>query len=187
MSSPSYVSAVINGTKRKRVKTPSPEKKNDETDFDYKTSQTSLSKFDPESSRWSVRKRRAKAVAKSQAIVSKKPDPLFDDELPVNVGCQTVLSQNVLNENDLIRHYIKVAHDERVAKNKFRSALRKEAKVTEFLTDSMSTCLEICKTGMEKVRASFDEFPRSSFSGKMTQTEYNVFLISYKAHSDTRL
>ena len=177
MSSPSYVSAVINGSKRKRVQSPSPEKKNDEHEFDVKTSQTSLSTFDPESKRWSTRKRRSKVVAKSQANVSSKPAPLFDDELPANVGCQTELSQNVLNENELIRHYINIANDERVAKNKFRSALRKEAKVTEFLTDSITVCLEICENGMKKVQASFDAFPRSSFSGEMSQSQVNVKIL----------
>ena len=191
-----FAGAVINSTKRKRSESPSPSILNtpspirveriisDEPEYDYRTSKTCLSEVNPDSQRWTNRKRSAKAVSKSKSALSSRPAPIFDDELPISVGCQTILSQTVLEENALIAHYIDLANDERKRFNKERrekvklvKLLEKESRVTNVLSDSITKCLEICQSGIMDVQELDRTFPKCSFAGQLTQTEVNVKIL----------
>lgn len=196
-STQSFAKVVINSTKRKRSESPSSPLLNTPSPirvdhgpagYDYNTSKTGLSQFDPESQRWTNRKRSSKTIAKSKSTVASRPDPLFDDKMPPSVfnsiGCQTILSQTVLEENALIAHYIDLANAERKRfnkerreKNKFAKLLEKESKVTDVLTDSITSCLQICQDGIKQVHELDRVFPKCSFTGQLTQSEVNVKIL----------
>lgn len=181
----SFASAVINSSKRKRVQTPSPAKNiNNSTVGATVEEEQPKHDHDEHCRRFTIRRRSASAVAKSKTILASIPPPMFDDELPISVGCQTTLSQTVLEENELIEYYIKLANKERRAFNKERrdkhkvlNFLEKEAQVTEMITRTITDCLKVGEAGLLRVKDLDAAFPKWSFAGNATQAEVNAKIL----------
>lgn len=185
-SNNSFANVVINSSKRKRVQTPSPAKQVGSSTVNCANKETQSVQHDHDDHvrRFTVRKRSNQAVAKSKATVAMIPPPIFDDDLPISVGCQTILSQTIMEENKLIEYYINLANKERRAFNKERrdkhkvlDVLEKESQVTEMLTRSITECLQIGETGLIRVRELDNAFPKWSLAGNLSQAEVNAKIL----------
>ena len=135
-----YANVTTNVNKRKRITTPSPVKV-EKPEFDYTTSQTSMSSVDPASSRFSHRRRSQSLIAKS-----KKLAPACEvDDVVSDAACQT--------DDELIDFYIKLARQEASDKAIILKKLETESKITELLTDSITVSLQICESGLEQIQS----------------------------------